>query len=79
MVWGVRASIWFGIALAALIFFAWCVVELTEREEVAGGFIWGIILSGAIGIFAGAVAIVAQMNAGGVAVSYTHLTLPTKA
>jgi len=66
MVWGIRASIWFGITLVAVLFFVWCLLVAIESETMNAGLTWGLIIFGAIALVAGLISIIAQSMAGGV-------------
>ena len=74
MIWGMRAPAWFAIVLASLAVFAWCIVEMTERDVIPGGLIWGLVISGVIGVVAVVAALIAQSTSGGVVRARDALT-----
>jgi len=67
MVWGLRAPIWFGLALAATLLFLWCLVSMIEAGASSAGYLWGLIVFGIIAIAAGLISLLAQASNGGVA------------
>lgn len=74
MVWGIRAPVWFGLTLLAVLFFIWCLLEAMELETRSAGLTWGLIIFGIIAIAAGIIAIIAQSTAGGVTRAKDALT-----
>ncbi len=54
---GMKTPVWFGIGLGAALFFLWCLVSALETGLHAG-WIWGLVVSGVIGIVALAIAVV---------------------
>ena len=84
MVWGLRAPVWFGIMLAALALFAWCLLARIERsatlaegEVISAGYIWGFVIFGAIAIAAAVLAFVAFFSDGQVVRARDALTQAT--
>lgn len=51
-----RAAHWFGIGLASGLLFLWCLMRVIEISaagaEVAGGWIWGLVVFGLAGVCA---------------------------
>ncbi|MDA8586789.1 hypothetical protein N9L47_11075 [Rhodobacteraceae bacterium] len=60
---GLRTPVWFGIGLSAALFFLWCLVSAMETE-INGGWTWGLVISGLIGIVALAMAAVGFWGTG---------------
>ena len=52
-----NAPRWFGIGLAAGLFFLWCLVSSIETG-LHGGWVWGLAISGIIGLVAFAMALI---------------------
>ena len=52
-----KAPHWFGIGLAAGLIFLWCIVSSIETG-LHGGWIWGMILTGIVLIFAFVMALI---------------------
>ena len=74
MLWGLRAPVWFGIGLAALALFLWCLVSMIEAETTSRGYLWGLIIFGAITVIAAILALISQASSGGVTRARDALT-----
>ncbi|MEL6683522.1 MAG: hypothetical protein AAFQ09_12925 [Pseudomonadota bacterium] len=77
--WGLDTSLWFGLCLAALLPFLWCLVSMVEIGAVTVGYMWGVIVFGLISLVAGVIALVAFSSTGGVVKARDRLTAPTGA
>ena len=75
MIWGIRTGVWFGLALAGLALFLWCLVSMIEAGASSAGYVWGIIVFGAVALVSGAIAIIARASSGGVHTSADVLTV----
>ena len=74
MIWNIKAPVWFGLALAALALFVWCILEAVDSGAMSAGLIWGVVVFGAIGLAAGILALIAQSQSGGVVRARDALT-----
>ena len=81
MIWGMKAPAWFGIMLAGLALFVWCLLAMIERiatlaegETLSAAYGWGLIIFGAATVVSAIITLVVFSSTGRVARARDGLT-----